>query len=179
MSSSRPATLPAHPAGACGRPLLERSAGRVLVIDDRDRLLLFEGFDPTDPAVGGWWFTVGGGVEGDESVAECALRELAEETGIEVGADRLVGPVLVRDAEFDFLDLHLLSHETFHAVRVPACEVRPRLVTEVERRTVLGHRWWSVAELRDRTETVYPGELADVLAALVAVDRPGPGRVEP
>jgi 8-oxo-dGTP pyrophosphatase MutT (NUDIX family) len=170
MSSSR--TLPAlpdgHPADACGRPLVERVAGRVLVVDDRGRLLLFQGFDPTNPAAGSWWFTVGGGAEGAETVVECTLCELVEETGIEATAEALIGPVLTHDAEFDFLDVHLLSHETVFAVRVPVCEVRPRFLTDIERRTVLGHRWWSVAELRATDEAVHPAGLADVLSELLA-----------
>ena len=35
--------------------------------------------------------------------------------------------------------------------------------TDLERRSVVGCRWWSVSELRSTTETVYPLGLADLL----------------
>ena len=47
---------------------IERRAARVLLIDDQDRVLLFEGFDPEVPDVR-FWFTAGGGVEPGESLA--------------------------------------------------------------------------------------------------------------
>jgi 8-oxo-dGTP pyrophosphatase MutT (NUDIX family) len=44
----------------------QRTAGRVLVIDDQGRVLLFRGFDPTDSRHA-YWFTVGGSTEPGES----------------------------------------------------------------------------------------------------------------
>ncbi len=35
--------------------------------------------------------------------------------------------------------------------------------TDLEARTVDGHRWWSVDELRGTEETVYPVQLATLL----------------
>ena len=34
--------------------------------------------------------------------------------------------------------------------------------TDLERRSVVGCRWWSVSELRSTTETAYPLGLADL-----------------
>lgn len=59
-----------------------RQAARVVLLDDRDRVLLFRGFDPAHPDRGSWWFTPGGGINPSESLEEAAPRELAEETGI-------------------------------------------------------------------------------------------------
>lgn len=36
-----------------------------------------------------FWIPPGGGVEGEESVAECAIREAREETGLEIGIRKL------------------------------------------------------------------------------------------
>ena len=40
--------------------------------------------------------------------------------------------------------------------------------TELEVRTVLGHRWWSAEELRRTGETVYPFQLAELLPGVLA-----------
>ncbi|CAO0828603.1 hypothetical protein SMICM17S_05170 [Streptomyces microflavus] len=61
-----------------------------MLLDPEDRILLLHGHEPDDPA-DDWWFTPGGGVEGDETREQAALRELAEETGI---TEVELGPVL-------------------------------------------------------------------------------------
>lgn len=45
-----------------------RQAARVVLLDDRDRVLLFRGFDPADPDRGSWWFTPGDGIKPGESL---------------------------------------------------------------------------------------------------------------
>jgi 8-oxo-dGTP pyrophosphatase MutT (NUDIX family) len=69
---------------------VHRRAARTVVIDG-DRVLLERVCVATDPGQGSWWELPGGGVEGDESSAEAAARELAEETGY---VDVEIGPVL-------------------------------------------------------------------------------------
>ncbi len=69
-----------------------RRVARVVLLDPDDRILLMHGFEPDDPAHT-WWFTPGGGLEGDETREEAALRELVEETGI---TEVELGPVLWR-----------------------------------------------------------------------------------
>ncbi|WP_308310251.1 NUDIX hydrolase [Streptomyces sp. CC210A] len=72
-------------AGACGivqtpEPTGETLAAGVLLFDDQDRVLLV---DPTYKP--GWEFP-GGVVERGEAPARAAMREVAEETGLELGA---------------------------------------------------------------------------------------------
>jgi hypothetical protein len=40
--------------------------------------------------------------------------------------------------------------------------------TELERRALLGLRWWTVDDLRATDETVYPATLADLVAEALA-----------
>ena len=46
---------------------LRRQAARVVLLDDRDRVLLLQASDPADPAKGSWWEIPGGGIEGGEA----------------------------------------------------------------------------------------------------------------
>ena len=66
-----------------------------VIVPDSDQVLLVEAHAPQSrPSVGGmigrYWNFPGGGLEGDESVFEGAERELHEETGLEIVAERVV-----------------------------------------------------------------------------------------
>lgn len=60
-------------------------AASAVVVDDTGRVLLHLRVDT------GNWSIPGGGMEPGESIAECVIREVREETGIEVRPVRLVG----------------------------------------------------------------------------------------
>ena len=53
------------------RPQRSRRTARVLLIDDRDRILLFADSDPGVPG-SRWWITPGGGIDPGESDASAA-----------------------------------------------------------------------------------------------------------
>ncbi|QQQ73835.1 NUDIX domain-containing protein [Saccharothrix sp. 6-C] len=150
--------------------LTQRVSARVVLLDADDRVLLFEGFDPTRPDEL-FWFTVGGGVEPGEDVRTAAVRELFEETGVEVSDDELVGPVWKRHAVFAFDGLNYAAVEWFFVGKVEAVDVDTSRFNEIEQQTIRRHRWWSVAELAATDATVYPVQLAEVLpGALVGWD---------
>lgn len=67
----------------------QHRARAVGIVVDGDRILATRVSQPLlgeDPH----WLWPGGRVEGAESLAECAAREVREETGLEVRADRLI-----------------------------------------------------------------------------------------
>lgn len=73
-----------------GAPHLTRCVGGI-VHDDVGRLLLIQ--RGTEPALGKWSLP-GGRVEPGETDAEAVVRELAEETGLSVRVNALVGYVI-------------------------------------------------------------------------------------
>jgi len=143
----------------------DRSAARVLLLDARDRVLLLHGYDPGDPARGSWWFTPGGGLEPDEDPAAGAARELFEETGLRLDAANLAGPVYEQVVEFPFEGRKYRQSEGFYLARCEQWDVDTSGFTALELRSVDGHRWWSLDELRTTSERIYPACLADLVAS--------------
>ena len=156
-------SLPAGPD-----EVVERRAARVLLVDAAGRVLLFHGCDPADASAGSWWFTPGGGLDPGETPAQGAARELAEETGLVVAPSALGGAVHARVASFRFAGGAYRQTEDFFALRVDAHDVDTAGFSELETRAVLGHRWWTVAELRETDDLVYPAELPDLVERALA-----------
>lgn len=147
-----------------------RVAARVVLLDDLDRVLLFRGFDPADLDAGFWWLTPGGGVDTDESLEQAARRELIEETGIH---DVYLGPRLwTRLARFSFEGIEFEQREWFFLARTAQRTVDSSGFTDYEQRSMTGHRWWSVDELRQSDELVWPRGLAALLATLLTAGPP-------
>ena len=143
----------------------DRVAARVLLIDDDGALLLLRGRDPAEPERGTWWMTPGGGLDAGETSEAAARRELREETGYEATD---LGPVVFRRTEyFDFEGVHYRQAEEFFCVRGRRFVIDDAGWSDIERRSVLDHRWWTHAELVATTETLHPAELPDILAGLL------------
>jgi 8-oxo-dGTP pyrophosphatase MutT (NUDIX family) len=146
--------------------VVERRAARALLIADRS-VLLIKGCDPARPEAGDWWLTPGGGIEDRESIEAAMVLEIFEETGLQVAAERLGPVVATRDAEFDFDNRSYHQTESFFAVEVAMFVPHAKGWDAIEQRALLGHRWWTVEELRTTDERVYPGELTELVEAVL------------
>jgi 8-oxo-dGTP pyrophosphatase MutT (NUDIX family) len=146
---------------------IPRRAGRVLLVDAAGRVLLFHGYDPARPSHG-YWFTPGGGLDEGESMAEGAARELFEETGLRLPAERLGAAVWREVTEFPFAgEWYRQEQEFFHA-RVDSWQVDTVGFNDIERGSVDDHRWWTVEELIATDERYYPAELPELLSRVAA-----------
>jgi 8-oxo-dGTP pyrophosphatase MutT (NUDIX family) len=148
-----------------GPDVIARRAGRVLVIDAGGRVLLLHGFDPAKPDEP-YWFTIGGGAQPGESLAEAAARELREETGICAQADELGEPVWHEVTDFSFDGTSYRQEQDFFQLRIGSAVVLTDGLDDEEAAVIDGHRWWTVDELESSTEPFYPRELPRLLRDL-------------
>ncbi|MFI5531234.1 NUDIX hydrolase [Kitasatospora sp. NPDC051853] len=149
--------------------LRRRRTSRVLLVDEAERLLLLCGRDPRRPGAG-WWFTVGGGVEAGEDHLRAAVRELREETALDLPAERFGPVVWTRQAVFSLDGQGYDQYEEYRLLRVTAAEAARVRVDEGE--ATHGHRWWSLDELASTAETVRPVRLAVLLGDLLRTGPP-------
>jgi ADP-ribose pyrophosphatase YjhB (NUDIX family) len=146
-------------------PLRLRRAGRVIVLDPRDRVLLFRYDD--GPPNGRHWCTPGGGLNAGEDYRTVARRELYEETGWN---DVPLGPeVHERTLVMEYADAIVRQHERFFLGRV---EEPGRALGEVAAMHVsdgiAAWHWWTLAELDVTEEAIWPAGLAGLVRRLLA-----------
>jgi len=135
-----------------------RQAGRAILRDDAGRVLLLHFHLPNMR----FWATPGGGVEPDETLLEAAHRELREELGIAVA---LEGPVHTAVGIFEFEGELIENTDHFFHGRWNGV---PRLsgTTESESAALVEARWWTLEEMENTREDIFPRDLAAAIRRL-------------
>jgi 8-oxo-dGTP pyrophosphatase MutT (NUDIX family) len=147
---------------------IPRTAARVLLIDQADRILLLHGTDPADPT-DVYWLPPGGGLEPGETPTQGAARELFEETGLRVAPADLGEPIFRDVVEFSFDRRSYHQEQDFFLLRVPSWQVDTSQYGDDEHAAIDGYRWWTLDELESTPEPYYPEALASLLRSLVEV----------
>jgi 8-oxo-dGTP pyrophosphatase MutT (NUDIX family) len=112
-----------------------------------------------------WWATPGGGLHGDETFEEAAIREAREELAI---SSRSLLPVWRSTAEFSFRGTPFRQEEHYFLLRIgPGEVVLGHAVREAHRREgIIATRWWSLDDIETTSEQVFPEDLAERLRDL-------------
>lgn len=140
-----------------------RRAARLIVIDAEGRALMFRYDVPGRPP---FWVTAGGECEAGESFEDAARRELFEETGITADP----GPQIAQmTPEFVTVEGEpVQADERFFLVRVAEARIDTAGHTALEQALMTQHRWFTLAELDDWHEAVFPVELAAMIRSHIA-----------
>jgi len=137
---------------------------RILLIDQRDRLLLFHGQDPANLS-DIFWCPVGGGIEAGESPEQAAKREVREETGL---LDFELGPHVWNGQEkYNFNGAKRHAIETWFFARVEEFQIDTSGFSDIELKSFIEYRWWTPAELASTRETLTPRRLSSLLDELL------------
>jgi 8-oxo-dGTP pyrophosphatase MutT (NUDIX family) len=140
-----------------------RRAARLIVLDTETRALMFRYDVPgRDP----FWVTAGGECEPGESFEDAARRELLEETGIIADP----GPEIARmTPEFVTVEGEpVQADERFFIVHVAEARVDTSGHTALEQALMTQHRWFTLTELENWPEAVFPVNLADMIRSQTA-----------
>lgn len=153
-------------------PAAYRLSAKAVVLDPGQRVLLVHMRDPTEPAAGDWWELPGGGPQTGETLAAAVVREVAEETGVELPLERVAPWAWERTATFCWLGRRRWQREYVHLVRLAGPpRTGPVNVTEEEAGSWLGFDWWSTSEIAGFGGRFYPGRLPELLPRLLAGER--------
>ncbi|UGQ29780.1 NUDIX hydrolase [Acinetobacter calcoaceticus] len=140
-----------------------RKSSRLLVINEKHQILLFQ-FTHTNDALAGqsYWATVGGGLEEGETFEQAACRELYEELGV---VRQNVGThVATRNFEMMLPSAEVvISHERLFIVFIKNEEVNTANWSEHEKLVISKSRWWTFDELSQTEEIVYPNNIPNIL----------------
>ncbi|MGW4788592.1 NUDIX hydrolase [Streptomyces sp. NPDC004230] len=137
-----------------------REAARAVVLDNEERILLLR-YDEN----GGFWATPGGSLEDGEDHATATLRELREELGIDETAVELGAQLAERSKDHLVGGREVRQVERYFLTRAAAAAVDPAGATQPD--NIREHRWWTLADLRTTTETVYPLGLANLVSEVL------------
>ena len=109
-----------------------------------------------------YWYLPGGGIEPGEDPVSAACRELREETGLVIEAVRVIAER--RNLAFVFHGEPITQDEWIVLARSNGPVGQPASSGDAETSNVAAHRWWSMAEVRETRDTIFPPRLADLLA---------------
>ena len=149
------------------QPGQHRETARVILCKPNSEVFLLK--THFDPEVGlpPRWITPGGGIDEGESVIQAALRELAEETGLEVSPEALGELIWVTEGRWDWADgqNHHTFVDHFYLLQIQDFALDISGWTAEEHRDVVEHRWWNLDDLKQSGESVSPPGLVDFLAS--------------
>jgi 8-oxo-dGTP pyrophosphatase MutT (NUDIX family) len=143
-----------------------RRVSRVILLDRGQNVLLVRYQDPApmDPEGMGpttYWVPPGGALDRGEDHARAALREMQEETGLVVE----LGPRILEIENRLRVGGRLVTQkEIFYLAKLD--KVRPP-VSNSSPEAIVDQRWWSLDELKESGETLFPDEFIRLMTEVI------------
>lgn len=149
---------------------VERNSIRVILINDKKELLLMCVEDKKTTSADGiysgpFWVLVGGGMEPGENIKEAAFRELHEETGLS-RADVELSSVVWRSEVHMVLagtPSHIKDQYIVAKLKKNDGKISNENFTDWEKEVVRKVDWFSLEQIKNISDPVYPIGLTDYL----------------
>lgn len=154
-----------------------RDSIRILLLNQNQELLLMYAEDQTTTRMdgkynGNFWFTLGGEIEAEENIAQAAVRELYEETGIKHD-EVILGPV-VWFGEFKLVvsgEPSLLK-QRFIVAHTKNNNITLNNLTATEKKVIKKCEWFSLEQITNCKEIIYPICLKNYLPDIISGNYP-------
>jgi 8-oxo-dGTP pyrophosphatase MutT (NUDIX family) len=147
---------------------VRRSVRVILLNPNREFLLFLSHFEPgsgLDPA----WVFPGGGIEPGETDQAAAVREIFEETGLELDLERFresVAQIAHPMPDIRFFDS---GEATFFVLELTSLlEVKSDNWTADEHRDTVGYKWWSMSEVSEIKPWIEPFGSLEILERVLS-----------
>jgi 8-oxo-dGTP diphosphatase len=137
-----------------------RRSARILLVNELGEVLLIKFVIERHSLPFIFWATPGGGVDPNESDIDAARRELREELGLDI---ELLGPVHSSVSDFEHEGSVVRNTDVFFLGRWAGSTPELRFATDAERKAMKELKWWSIVELEQAAETIFPADLSRIL----------------
>lgn len=156
---------------------VERNSIRVILMNEKKEVLLMCVDDKKTTSSDGtysgpFWVLVGGGMDPGEDIKEAAFRELYEETGFKRD-DVELGPVVWR-SEVNMVLAGTPSYikDQYIVAKTKKHAISQENFTDWEKEVVRKVAWFSLEQIKDISDPVYPTGLTDYLPDILAGNYP-------
>ncbi len=134
-------------------------------MNDLEEILLIKHCDttpanPNHPDQLEYWVPPGGGVDDGETFEEAAIRELSEETGIEI--DHVEKCILTSDIDLYFSGEIVTQHEKFFLATITG-RPTPTHSNINPGEPIADERWWKISEIESSSEVFFPTGLVKLI----------------
>jgi ADP-ribose pyrophosphatase YjhB (NUDIX family) len=127
----------------------KRRVARIVLLDAEDSVLMVR-YDASLAEGVPFWVPPGGALEGGESHRDAGHRELLEETGLNEEIGRQLWE---RSFSFDLGGRRVHQEERYFLARTAGSAPS---VSNTSPEDIKEHRWWTLADLMQTEETIYP-----------------------
>lgn len=154
-----------------------RNSIKIILLNPKDEVLLLSTDDKSitnkDKSYNGkFWQMIGGKIENGEDVKSAATRELFEETGLTPNEVEFGNIVWKGDLTLIMSGVQTLIKQQFIVAKTKATEVTLKNLTPEEKTVIKGLKWFSIDEIKNSKEIIYPVGLDEYLSELLTSGTP-------